>query len=67
MQTLRQLNTSMGRTRAAPRSQQQVARFFDGLELVEPGLVQLQRWQPGPDSPPADWNLAACGGVGRKA
>ena len=22
-------------------------RFFDGLEMVEPGLVQLHRWRPG--------------------
>jgi hypothetical protein len=64
---LRQLNSSMGKTRATPRSRQQVARFFDGLDLVEPGLVQLQRWRPGSDAPPADWNLAAYGGVGRKA
>lgn len=23
-----------------------VTRFFDGLELVEPGVVQLARWRP---------------------
>jgi trans-aconitate methyltransferase len=47
------------------RSQAQVSRFFDGLELVEPGMVRVQRWRPATDaeaaSPAALW-----GGVGRK-
>jgi hypothetical protein len=29
------------------RSRAQVRQFFDGLELVEPGLVQVQQWRPG--------------------
>jgi hypothetical protein len=29
-----------------PRTRAQVLRFFDGLELVEPGLVQIQQWRP---------------------
>ncbi|MBE1491728.1 hypothetical protein H4W31_007366 [Plantactinospora soyae] len=28
------------------RSPDQIARFFDGLELVEPGLVSTPRWRP---------------------
>jgi hypothetical protein len=28
------------------RTHAQVLRFFDGLELVEPGLVQIQQWRP---------------------
>ena len=28
------------------RSHDEVARFFDGLELVEPGLVSVQEWRP---------------------
>jgi len=28
------------------RSHAAVLRFFDGLELVEPGLVQVQQWRP---------------------
>jgi hypothetical protein len=42
-----------------------VARFFDGLELVEPGMVRVQEWRPASEieakSPAALW-----GGVGRK-
>jgi hypothetical protein len=40
-----QMITSM---ELAMRSRQQVARFFDGLDLVEPGLVRLDEWRPGP-------------------
>ena len=29
------------------RNRAQVARFFDGLEVAEPGLVQVQQWRPG--------------------
>jgi hypothetical protein len=28
------------------RSKREVARFFDGLHLVEPGLVPVQQWRP---------------------
>jgi hypothetical protein len=29
-----------------PRSRRSVERFFDGLDLVGPGVVQVDRWQP---------------------
>jgi S-adenosyl methyltransferase len=63
---LRQLSTRMGGTRVAPRSHEQISRFFDGLEMVEPGLVQLHRWRSGSGVPANGRNLAAYGGVGRK-
>jgi SAM-dependent methyltransferase len=34
------------------RRPDQIVRFFDGLELVEPGLVPVQRWRP--DDTPTD-------------
>jgi len=46
------------------RSHAQVARFFDGLDLVEPGLVQVHRWRADPADPDAE--LANYGGVARK-
>ena len=47
------------------RSPDRIARFFDGLELVEPGVVSPPRWRPDPDSPlPAEVD-SFCG-VGRK-
>ena len=49
------------------RSRKQIAGFFDGLELVEPGLVSVPRWRPdsaaGGDLPA---EVDAFGGVGRK-
>ena len=48
------------------RTPEQIASFFEGLELVEPGVVSCPRWRPdpAPDGPPAE--LDAFGGVGRK-
>ena len=34
------------------RTVDEVARFFDGLELVEPGMTQIHRWHP--DDPTTD-------------
>jgi hypothetical protein len=28
------------------RDREAVSRFFDGLELVDPGLVQASKWRP---------------------
>jgi hypothetical protein len=48
------------------RNQAEVTRLFDGLELVEPGVVPAPQWRPDTEleaaSPAAMW-----GGVGRKA
>jgi S-adenosyl methyltransferase len=63
---LRQLSTRMGGTRAVPRSHQEISRFFDGLEMVEPGLVQLHRWRPGTGLDDTGRDLAAYGAVARK-
>ena len=60
---LRQLSTRMGGTRAVPRSHQQVSSFFDGLDLVEPGVVQLHRWRPGSGVDDTGRDLAAYGAV----
>ena len=47
------------------RSHAQVAGFFDGLDLVEPGLVQVHRWRADPADP--DSELANYGAVARKS
>lgn len=33
------------------RNRAQIMRFFDGFDLVEPGLVFLPQWRPEPDDP----------------
>jgi SAM-dependent methyltransferase len=49
-----------------PRSYAEVARFFEGLELVEPGLVQLHRWRAATPEVGGDRELANYGAVARK-
>jgi hypothetical protein len=36
-------------TPLVPRKKSDVTQFFDGLEMVEPGLVWLNKWRPDPD------------------
>jgi S-adenosyl methyltransferase len=47
------------------RSHAEVLRFFDGLELAEPGLVPVQKWRPA-TAAEATMPSALWGGVGRK-
>jgi hypothetical protein len=47
------------------RSHDQVARFFDGTDLVAPGLVRVEEWQPDSDTGDANRSFLWCG-VGRK-
>lgn len=48
------------------RSRAEVERFFDGFELVEPGLAQVPFWRP--DTPPSarSGEIGFYGGVARK-
>ena len=48
------------------RTNAEIARFFDGLELLAPGLVQVQRWQPGSAAPGNGDQIAAYAGLARK-
>lgn len=49
------------------RSRAEVEPYFDGLDLVEPGIVQVPAWRPDVGEPAVDprdvWSIA---GVGRK-
>ncbi|MFI6325562.1 SAM-dependent methyltransferase [Nonomuraea sp. NPDC050556] len=51
-----------------PRTREEVSRFFQGLDLVEPGVVDVWRWRPGQveAEPPAQAAWTMVGGVGRK-
>ncbi len=44
----------------------QVRRFFDGFELVEPGLTWITEWRPEPGTAPTGRQHSLRGGVGRK-
>jgi S-adenosyl methyltransferase len=48
------------------RSPDRVARFFDGLELVEPGVVSPPRWRPEPSPSGLPAEIDSFCGVGRK-
>ncbi|WP_046470899.1 SAM-dependent methyltransferase [Allosalinactinospora lopnorensis] len=48
------------------RSPEELARFFDGLEPVEPGLVSVPYWRPDPPEAGTLSELDHFGGVGRK-
>jgi len=49
------------------RTHAEIARFFGGLRLLEPGLVQVQRWQPGSAAPDDGEQIAAYAGLARKS
>ncbi|NUR93291.1 MAG: SAM-dependent methyltransferase [Nonomuraea sp.] len=46
------------------RSPEEILGFFEGLELVEPGLVSVSRWRPEGSGTPAE--VDGYGAVGRK-
>jgi hypothetical protein len=57
------LNQRMGPARLTMRSREEIAAFFDGMDLVDPGLVPLPQWRALFD--PAELiNAYAC--MGRK-
>ncbi|MFC9682070.1 SAM-dependent methyltransferase [Streptomyces sp. NPDC056948] len=50
------------------RSREEIARFFEGYDMVEPGLVAMPRWRP--DTAPEDedpYAFSGFAGVGRTA
>jgi S-adenosyl methyltransferase len=48
------------------RSRAQVLQFFDGLELLDPGLVQVHRWRPGSSAPDTGDEVPGYAGLARK-
>jgi S-adenosyl methyltransferase len=48
------------------RTREQVARFFDGLDLVPPGLTYVHAWRPDPGEPVGEETVSAHCGVARK-
>ena len=48
------------------RTPPEVTRFFDGLDLLEPGVVSCSRWRPEQPGEEEPQDVAMYGGVGRK-
>jgi len=61
----RRVNERMRGAQATMRDRATITRFFDGLDLLEPGVVQPQQWRPEPGalSPP---QVTAWCGVAKK-
>jgi len=61
----RRVNERMSGPKATMRDRAAITRFFDGLDLLEPGVVQPQQWRPEPGTlgPP---QVTAWCGVARK-
>ncbi|WP_367319270.1 SAM-dependent methyltransferase [Streptomyces sp. HUAS ZL42] len=50
------------------RSRDEIARFFEGYDMVEPGLVSMPQWRPEEAPEEEDpWAFSGFGGVGRTA
>ncbi|HUN35701.1 MAG TPA: SAM-dependent methyltransferase [Trebonia sp.] len=58
------LNKAMAQ-KVKPRSKEEVTRFFDGLELVEPGVIRCPEWRPATEGDAAG-KSTMWGGVARK-
>jgi len=61
----RRVNQRMSGPKATKRDRAMITRFFDGLELLEPGVVQPQQWRPGPGALGPPQVIAWCG-IARK-
>ena len=64
-QSMRMWNES-GAAPITARTPEQITRFFDGLELLEPGIVTCSQWRRDPEEPGVSVQVSEYGGVGRK-
>ncbi|MET9504401.1 SAM-dependent methyltransferase [Streptomyces sp. NPDC006259] len=55
-----------GTPKLTQRTPEDVVRFFDGLELLEPGVVSCSRWRPEGTGGAEPEEVAMFGGVARK-
>jgi hypothetical protein len=64
-ESLGAMQATMMRKQFTSRTRDEVARFFEGLDLVEPGLVRVEEWRPEPGASEAGTSSLWCA-VGRK-
>jgi hypothetical protein len=48
------------------RDREQVVRWYAGLELVDPGIVEVHQWRPESGEPDYPGGMPLLGAVGRK-
>ena len=69
MKSLTKVYRSSISSQSSARSRAEILRFFDGFDLVDPGLVYIGQWRPGVPAdavtggPDQFWGLV---GIGRK-
>ena len=59
------INREMSHHQYTARTEDEIARFFNGLGLVEPGLARVEAWRSGPGADTA-LDLVVWAGVARK-
>jgi hypothetical protein len=64
-ESLGAMQATMMRRQFTSRTRDEVAQFFDGLDLVEPGLVRVEEWHPEPGAGEGGTSSLWCA-VGRK-
>jgi S-adenosyl methyltransferase len=66
MATAIQYWNQYGKPPGTHRTPDELARFFDGMELIEPGVVSITRWRPEATASGEPEEIDQFGGVGRK-
>lgn len=64
LDVMREVN-ERGGTPITARSRQELVRFFDGMELLDPGVVSCSLWRPDPIDIGTPAEVYLFGGVGR--
>jgi hypothetical protein len=64
-EAIRTYNSASGAVHYNPRPQEQIAGYFEGLELLEPGVVPVTRWRPDPGQDDVP-EVSCSGGLARK-
>jgi S-adenosyl methyltransferase len=64
-QDIKDIESRMSQETYTYRNREQVARFFEGTDLVAPGLVRVEEWRP-EHAPGEPGNSSLWGAVGRK-
>jgi len=62
---LGRINREMSHHQYSYRGKAEITRFFDGLQLVEPGMVRAEDWRPDPREEAAG-TASLWAGVARK-
>jgi S-adenosyl methyltransferase len=62
----KRVNEAGGAFKLVVRSRADILAFFDGLDLVEPGLVPADQWRPEPGSTADGWEIPYYVGIGCK-